>query len=393
MNKILVAVAAGCATAVGLFSPREASPHNPITTTVLFNREIATLFQQKCLQCHTADGMAMPLTTYEEARPWAVAIKEEILERRMPPWPAERGYGEFANDLGLTSREREFLVSWTDGGAPKGDGEPSAYVDHSTHWMLGNPDVLLTASPGVIVEPGRPVGFKRLVMDTAATRDTWLRAFDYKPSDKRIVRAAFFTLVETGQYLGAWTPWRTTIQMPEGIGVRIPARSRIAIDVLYQSASQPVVDTPRLGLYFAVNPPAREMATTILEPEPAPASAAGAVALRLTARLVVPRDVSIFEMRPDVGTGGRSIEVKAKRPDGSSQVLLWIKKFRQDWQTSYVLPQPLTLPRGSVVSAIAYFDPAPGQTPSRFELTFSSYEPAPRVPIVAFGPRRPASGH
>jgi mono/diheme cytochrome c family protein len=392
VKKILVPVAAGCAMAVGLFWPHEASPHNPITTTVLFNREIAKLFQQKCLQCHTADGMAMPLATYEEARPWAVAIKEEILERRMPPWPAERGYGEFTNDLGLTTREREFLVSWIDGGAPKGEGEPPAYTDHSTHWMLGNPDVLLTASPGVIIEPGSPVGFKRIIMDTAVTQERWLRALDYKPADKRIVRAAFFTVVETGQYLGAWTPWRTTMQMPDDVGVRIPARSRIAVDVLYQPASDRVVDTPRLGLYFAVNQPAREMATTVLEPQPVPASAAGAIAARLTAKIMVPRDISIFEMRPDMGPGGRSIEVKAKRPDGSSQVLLWIKKFRQEWQTSYVVRQPLTLPKGSIVSAIAYFDAAPGQTPSQFKLTFSSYEPAPGILTAAFGPRPPVSG-
>jgi len=129
-----------------------------------------------------------------------------------------------------------------------------------------------------------------------------------------------------------------------------------------------------------------------MEPQPAPAAAAGANGARLTARVVVPRDISIFEIRPDMGPGGRSIEVKAKRPDGSSQILLWIKTFRQDWQTSYVLPQPLTLPKGSIVSATAYFDLAPGQTSSRFKLTFSSYEPAPRVSIAAFVPRPPVSG-
>ena len=57
-----------------------------------------------------AEGkMAMPLGTYAQARPWAEAIKEETLARRMPPWPAERGYGTFANDIGLT-RLREPLV-------------------------------------------------------------------------------------------------------------------------------------------------------------------------------------------------------------------------------------------------------------------------------------------
>ena len=59
------------------------SKHVPITTKIVFNREIASIFQRKCFQCHTADNISVPLTTYKDARPWAVAIKEEILERRM----------------------------------------------------------------------------------------------------------------------------------------------------------------------------------------------------------------------------------------------------------------------------------------------------------------------
>lgn len=376
--------------AVGLFWPHDASPHNPITTTVLFNREVSKILQQKCLQCHAADGLAMPLATYAEARPWAVAIKEEILDRRMPPWPAERGYGEFSNDLGLTTRERDFLISWIDGGVPQGDGEPPPYADHSGHWMLGDPDVVLAASRGVTIEPGRPVGFTRIVVDTGLTQEKWLRGFDYKPADKRVVRAAFLSVADTGQYLGAWTPWHATMQTPDDVAIRIPARSRIAIDVLYQPASAPVGDTPRLGLYFAATRPAREMTTTAIGPPPT--SAPGATAPRITATFVLPKDTSIVEMRPELGPGGRSIEVKAKRPDGSSQVLLWIKKFRQEWQTSYVFDKPVTLPRGSIVQATAYVDAAPGRTPSPFKLTFSSYDAAPAALRGGFGPRPPASG-
>src|ERR1044072_3661292 len=65
--------------------------HVPITTKIVFNREIAQIFQKKCFQCHTDGNVGVPLTTYKEARPWAVAIKEEILEKRMPPWGAASG--------------------------------------------------------------------------------------------------------------------------------------------------------------------------------------------------------------------------------------------------------------------------------------------------------------
>ena len=72
------------AAAVGyqLLQPEPVYAHVPITTKIVFNREIAQIFQKKCFQCHTDGNVSVPLTTYKEARPWAVAIKEEILERQ-----------------------------------------------------------------------------------------------------------------------------------------------------------------------------------------------------------------------------------------------------------------------------------------------------------------------
>ena len=174
--------------------PSTAYSHNPTTTTVLFNREIASLLQRKCLQCHADGKLAMPLGTYGDARPWAEAIKEESLARRMPPWPAERGYGAFSNDIGLTPREFEFLISWVDGGVPQGPGEAPAFVDHGEHWMLGTPDVTLTPASGVTVDSGSAPAFKRHIIDTGLTRDTWVRGFDYKPGNGRVTRAAFLSL-------------------------------------------------------------------------------------------------------------------------------------------------------------------------------------------------------
>jgi hypothetical protein len=67
--------------------------------------------------------------TFKDARPWAVAIKDEVLNRRMPPWGAVKGFGEFRNDQGLSSEEVELLVSWIDGGVP--EGEPNTLPEEA----------------------------------------------------------------------------------------------------------------------------------------------------------------------------------------------------------------------------------------------------------------------
>jgi len=73
------------------------------------------------MSCHHTKGRAFSMTTYAEARPWAVAIKEEVLARRMPPWGAIKGFGEFRNDAGLTGEQIEWITAWVGGGVPEGD--------------------------------------------------------------------------------------------------------------------------------------------------------------------------------------------------------------------------------------------------------------------------------
>jgi hypothetical protein len=356
-----------CVAAIWTAWPRPAYPHNPTTTTVLFNREIATLLQRKCLQCHAEGKMAMPLVTYDQARPWAEAIKEETLKRRMPPWPAERGYGTFSNDIGLTPREFEFLISWIDGGVPSGDGDAPAFVDHGAHWMLGTPDLVVSPSHGTPVEARSAPAFTRVVIDTGLTHDAVVRGFDFKP-DPRVTRAAFLSVAGTDRYLGGWTPWQSSTELPAGVAFKIPARAQIAVDVLYAGAAQPQTDTPKLGLYLASSATGGLVSTSTLRP------AAPAASGRVVAELKFAEARALLSMRPELRPGARSLEVKLLRPDGSSDVLLWVKDVRQDWATPYVFAKPVMLAAGSVVQAIAYVDGSPSaSTAPPFTIALNHY--------------------
>jgi hypothetical protein len=95
--------------------------HDIITTKITFSKEISRLIYKRCATCHHEGGSAFSLMAYDQARPWAKAIKEEVLERRMPPWEAVKGFGEFRGDRGLTQEELETISGWVEGGAPEGD--------------------------------------------------------------------------------------------------------------------------------------------------------------------------------------------------------------------------------------------------------------------------------
>ncbi len=116
-----ITVSAFCLSALALACAVPASAHDVITTKITWNREIIRILDTHCLSCHRPGGSAFSLATYNEGRPWAKAIQEEVLERRMPPWGAVKGFGEFKDDQGLTPEQLELIGAWVDGGAPEGE--------------------------------------------------------------------------------------------------------------------------------------------------------------------------------------------------------------------------------------------------------------------------------
>jgi hypothetical protein len=120
---------AACGLAIG-FAVLLAAPgaaHDRPRTTVTWVGDIAPLVQSRCTRCHSPDGKGpMSLVTYEDARPWAKAMREEVLARRMPKWHAARGYGQFANDPTLSPFDVALIVAWVDGGAVRGDPSKAA---------------------------------------------------------------------------------------------------------------------------------------------------------------------------------------------------------------------------------------------------------------------------
>ena len=124
--KSIAALAGIVATLVLIPAPVEA--HDPITTKITWTREMSRLMFKRCTSCHREGGSSFALTTYDEARPWAKAIKEETQSRRMPPFGAAKGFGEVRDDQALTIEQIQLISDWVEGGAP--EGEPALLPDH-----------------------------------------------------------------------------------------------------------------------------------------------------------------------------------------------------------------------------------------------------------------------
>src|SRR5277367_3045240 len=73
-----------------------------------FAKDVAPILQRSCQNCHRPDSIGpMALLTYDDARPWARAIKQQVAQRNMPPWYIDRTVGiqDFKNDISLSDAE------------------------------------------------------------------------------------------------------------------------------------------------------------------------------------------------------------------------------------------------------------------------------------------------
>lgn len=359
---VAAALIAGAAAAGSqVLAPEPVYSHVPITTKIVFNREIAQIFQKKCFQCHTDGNVAMALTTYKEARPWAVAIKEEVLDREMPPWSAAGGYGHFANDMSLTAREISLILSWADGGAPSGvllvdeDKQP-VYVPSLTSWEQGEPDEVLKVAENVTIAAETPFKVERFEIATGLKKAQWLRALQLKPADRRVIRYAAIYEARSGRWLGTWSPGNQVSAMPEGSAVQLPAGGKLTVEIGYRSQYEEGSGESEIGLYFAGK--SAQPASAMSVAAPAIAVAPGKKGERLRRELTIKNAVDVKALWPNLGAGARSFEVTAIRADGTVEPLLWLNNYRAEWPTSYVLKEPVTLPAGTRVLMTAFYDNA-----------------------------------
>ena len=391
-----LALAAGALFAAVLGSP-PARAHAQATTTVQFDREIVRILDDHCVMCHADKGLAFPLVTYEQAYAARWQIRKDALDRHMAPWAAVLGIGEFANDNSLTQPEIDFLVSWAESFGPRNNGAVyaavaataaapkvvQAHVDPG-RWALGTPDLLVPLAANT-VKPQEFGALRRVIIDPKLTSERWLRGLEYKPGERRVVRAVAFAIQETGQWLGSWTPWYGFVSLPAPLAYRLPAGAHIVAEIRYFGAKEAVVDQGSLGLYFAAAPSPREISSLVLEPMVTTTAVSGVPKLSSTRTL--DQDLNIVALQPQIWPGLQSIEVAARMPDGTRQVLLFAQDIPLQWPTPYVFSTPVALVKGTELSVIEHFSINPVEAGRGAAVTFSAYAGAP-LPSNQPGPSR-----
>jgi hypothetical protein len=121
-------------------------------------------------------------------------------------------------------------------------------------------------------------------------------------------------------------------------------------------------------LYFAEAAAADAVSDLVLEAKGA-AQGGGLQKIRAATRIAA--NTYAVALRPEVQAGVQSIEVSMRKPDGTTEVMLFVKNIRLDWPTPYVFKEPVLMPKGSELAVTAYGNA--GAASQSVRLTVSGY--------------------
>lgn len=349
---------------------------------VTYSNQISRVFQKHCVECHR-DGEIAPfaLSNYDEVAGWAETIAEVLEDRRMPPWHATAGHGDFANARVMSKEERDLVFRWVEDGAPEGDPAmlpaPRRYV---TGWRLSRtPDrVIEMRDRPFVVPPEGTVEYQYFVVDPGFTEDTWVTAAEVLPGNRSVVHHAIvFVRPPEGVeregigWLSAYVPGNARIDLPGNYARLIPAGSKLIFQLHYTPVGSPQPDLTKLGLLIADPKTIAKQVITLIalnrDFEIPPHAADFRVATMFDR---FPAKSELLAVGPHMHVRGKSFRFVAHREQTPAETLLDVPNYDFNWQHVYQFKKPIPVTEDFQIECIAQFDnsannpvnPNPAQT-------------------------------
>jgi mono/diheme cytochrome c family protein len=387
-SPIVLLAASAVALTAGMFSTgaTNAADGKPKSASVkvTYAEHIAPMLNQHCVECHRPGEVApFSLIGYENAKKYAPTMALATSGKRMPPWKAVHGFGEFLDENRLTPEEILLLRTWANAGTPRGDAKKEPpQPKFASEWALGQPDLVLQPEKAFKLGAEGADVYRNFVLKTDFKETRWVTAMDVRPGNAKVVHHVIAFLDGTGRSvdmeaktkdgqpgystfggpgfipsgsLGGWAPGFRPRRTTEDVAFELKPGTNIVLQVHYHKSGKPEIDQTRIGLYFAKQPPAKDLklawiANPIFRLPP------GADNHKVEVRWPIPRDVTVYGVMPHMHLLGRSMKATVVKPDGSTIPLVYIDDWDFNWQIGYQFKKPIKVPQGSRIYVEAYYD-------------------------------------
>lgn len=384
--------------------------------SVTFYKDVAPILRERCQSCHAPNEMApMSLRSYEDARPWARAIRQKVSSREMPPWFIDRSVGiqKYKNDSSLTDQEIQTIVSWVDGGVREGnraDAPPAPPMTKAEGWQIGTPDLIVTKKPFKMYAQGSDWWQQELV-DSGLTEDRWVKAVELRPGNRRIVHhycsnptsgpggegvpgvgavpqdryareereASIDEARKSGEGIvgartgtssaasiggggfGCYLPGNGAKFFDEGTGILMKAGSKVSFGMHYSAVGEEATDASSVGIVFYPKGvvPTQVVNSGFFQKFPAfELDIPPNTRTTSDAYMMLPRPTLLRSFTPHMHMRGSALVLEAIMPTGRVVTISGVKNYNFAWQLDYLYAddQAPLLPAGTMLHAIVIHD-------------------------------------
>jgi hypothetical protein len=380
-----------------------AAQRQPVAPTldadpVAFNKNIAPILFRHCVECHRPGEVApFSLLTYADAKKRAAMIKTVTSKGIMPPWKSVQGHGSFVGERRLAAEEIELIACWVEEGKPEGDSRDLPAPPRFTQgWKLGQPDIVLTMPEAYEFPAEGPDIYRNFVFALDIPQGKYIKAAEYRPSNRKVVHHAVLALDVTGQVrkqddadpapgfpgnasppgqlfpgsLATWTPGRDPMPLPDGMSMPWKPGADFVLQLHLHPSGKPEVEQSIIGFYLTDQPPQRSMIDVVLIDKKIDIPP-GERTYQTRAQLTVPIDVETVGVFPHMHLIGRQFKLTAHPPQGEPFPMLLINDWDFNWQVYYQYAAPMKLAAGTRVVMEAVHDNSadnirnPNQPPKR----------------------------
>jgi hypothetical protein len=377
------------------------------SSAVTFNKDVLPILQKNCQSCHRPGYIApMSLLNYEQARPWAKAMKAAVVSRKMPPWFADPQYGHFQRDPSLKQSDIDVIAKWADGGAPQGDAKdaPPPVQWPVDGWEI-TPDLIVNGPESKI--PAHPkndvIEWNFITVPSGFVKDTWITSMQIRPSEPSVTHhiCVFFkphtpdvkyntpvwadrprdekgsalesaagingrgipesVLAGSNGIEGCYVPGQQTQDYRiHNAAKLIKAGTDIVFQVHYTPSGKDVTDKPRIAFTVAKEPPQRVYVSIGLSAPSDPKHFAippnDPNWESPPAEATFGEDVELVWMFPHMHVRGKDMTYRLIYPDGKTETVLSVPRYDFNWQLGYDLVQSIHVPKGTRLVVTAHYD-------------------------------------
>lgn len=361
-----------------------------------YHRDARAIIEKNCVNCHVEDGVApFPLDSYQKVKSVAAAAAFAVENGTMPPWPPTMGYSRMKHERTLSPQDEFILRNWL--ASDLAEGDPTDYVAPE---VTPFPEIefdLRLPLPEPYTPNKRPDDHRCFVIDWPLDEFTYVTSVDVIPDQVAEVHHVIVNIIEPrdthhykdaggedgspGWYclgsggiegaplprqIGGWVPGALPGTVPEGTGMGIHPDSLLVVQMHYNTlVAEPTPD--QSTILIATTDEVERPASGFLYTNPL---YLGGGVMTIPAGdpdvhhgFAVPADVLMrlfggpaglksgddwvihngFLHMHNLGTTGRTTLIRA---DGTEQIILDVRDWDFNWQSTYQLTEELLVQPG-----------------------------------------------